>query len=200
MFKKFKAALAKILSEKYWVWKLKKNNLLYVIKCVILKQTQTILKTIPSECRKITGMCNEWMSEYSIFIMNVEKHFLRSKRKRLQKHVYIVYFSCTKVLDRKKRTKFTDTLQCRFKRVYISTEFFTKKFKSWLRMMIFFLLDWNWLSGCWVHVRNKQEDQWRIQEWFSLELRLLGDFLDKKKIIKWKFWETKLTLKSFKKK
>ena len=45
----FKAALAKILSGKYCVWKLTKS-LWFVIKYVIMKQTPLILTTIPLEC------------------------------------------------------------------------------------------------------------------------------------------------------
>ena len=40
----FKTALAKILSGKYWAWKLKKKLLLCAIKCVSSKQAPIIFK------------------------------------------------------------------------------------------------------------------------------------------------------------
>ena len=97
----FKAPFAMIVK----MWLKIEKRLWFLIKYVILRQISLILKWFPLECSKngisihICLQSNkysiEWMSEDSIFIINVEQYSLSSRWKRLPKSHFIVYFSYT---------------------------------------------------------------------------------------------------------
>ena len=122
---KVKVALAKIFIRKILCLKVEKRHHRFVFKYVILKQT-TYFKNISFGmqlkwginiryiCLQANNMFIGWMSEDSIFMVNVEQYFVHSRWKRLAKTCLYMYwvFSCTLVLKMRKNTPEYTANQC----------------------------------------------------------------------------------------
>ena len=115
------ALLSKIFIRKMLCLKFEKRSW-FVIKYVILKQTPIIMKTFLWNAAKMgyqyifackqKNIFVEWMSGDSIFMVNVEKYFLRSRWKRLPKTcLHCLFFMYTSVEDEKKAKIYS---LCRF--------------------------------------------------------------------------------------